>query len=210
MEKRDTMEKLSQAAVGDSAALPDPRTKGALSVEEAINRRRSERDFASEPLGLSEVSQLLWSAQGLTSSDGRRAAPSAGACYPLETYLVCAGGLFRYDGRTHAVTKVSASDLRGRLAEAAWGQEFVAAAPISLVFAAVYERTTQRYGDRGVRYVHIDVGHAAENVHLQGEALGIGSCAVGAFDDRAVAGVLDLPEDQEPIYIIPLGRPRRG
>lgn len=119
---------------------------------------------------------------------------------------MCSAGLFHYEPSGHALAKVAAADLRGPLAEAAFGQQFVADAPISLVFAAVYERTMSRYGERGIRYVHIDLGHAAENVHLQAEALGLGSCAVGAFDDEAVARVLGLPAEQKPLYIIPVGR----
>ncbi len=102
--------------------------------------------------------------------------------------------------------KVGAEDLRRSLADAAYGQTFVAGAAVSLIFAAVYQRTTTRYGERGVRYVHMDVGHAAENVHLQAEALGLGSVAVGAFDDGAVAAVLHLPDDHKPVYLVSVGR----
>jgi SagB-type dehydrogenase family enzyme len=205
------MEQLGKAGRGEMVALPKPTSgkQGAMSVEEAIWRRRSVRDFASDPLDLETISQLVWSAQGTTSPEGLRAAPSAGARYPLELYLVCAEGLFRYRPGEHMLVKRQAVDLRPQLCEAAWGQGFVGAAPVSLVFAAVYERTMSRYGERGVRYVHIDVGHAAENVHLQAEALGLGSCAVGAFDDAAVARVLGLPEQEKPLYIVPVGR-RRG
>jgi len=181
-----------------------------MTVEEAIARRRSVREFISDPPDLYETSQLLWAAQGITSAEGLRAAPSAGARYPLELYLACEQGLFRYEPKDHSLTKVEAADLRRPLADAAYGQSFIAQAPISLIFAAVYQRTTSRYGDRGIRYVHIDVGHAAQNVHLQAEALGLASVPVGAFDDAAVARALRLPSDQKPIYIIPIGRQRRG
>jgi SagB-type dehydrogenase family enzyme len=205
----DTAE-LGEADVGATVQLPAPSKKGAVSVEEAILRRRSLRDFASDPVGLAEIAQLLWSAQGLTSRQGLRAAPSAGARYPLETYLACSEGLFRYHLVSHSLIKLQAADLRSDLARAAWGQTFVAQAPVSIIFTAVYERTTSRYGERGIRYVHIDLGHAAQNVHLQAEALGLGSVPVGAFDDDAIAEVLQLPSDQKPLYIIPIGRPARG
>lgn len=200
---------LSQAAPGDEVSLPPPRDTGPMSVEEAIGRRRSVRDFQSEPLGLGEVSQLLWSAQGVTSPGGLRAAPSAGARYPLETYLVCEQGLFHYRFREHSVVKVQASDLRGPLAEACYGQSFIAKAAVSIVFSAVYARTTERYGERGLRYVHMDIGHAAENVHLQAEAMGLGSVPVGAFDDAAVAEVLPLPKDRQIVYVVSVGHPQR-
>lgn len=198
---------LARAAVGARVSLPPPRSRGEVSVEEAISRRRSVRDFQSAPLSLAEISQLVWSAQGVTSPDGKRAAPSAGACYPLETYLVCAQGLFRYRIGDHALVKVNEADLRGALCEACHGQEFVAKAPVSLVFAAVYRRTTKRYGERGERYVHIDVGHAAQNVHLEAVALGLGSVPVGAFDDQAVARALGLPGSHAPLYIVTVGHP---
>ena len=202
--------KLSDAEVGQRLPLPRPRHASTTSVEEAIVRRRSVRDFSPDPLGLAEISQLLWSAQGVTAAEGQRAAPSAGARYPLETYLTCAQGLFRYEPHEHALIKVQAADLRRPLADAAYGQSFISDAPVSFVFAAIYERTTSRYGDRGIRYVHMDVGHAAQNIHLQAEALSLASVPVGAFDDGAVAQVLRLPADQQPVYIVPVGRPTPG
>jgi len=204
-QQQDTA-KMAEISVGERLVLPEPRERGDMSVEEAIGRRRSVRDFAREPLRLAEISQLLWSAQGVTSLDGLRAAPSAGAMYPLELYLLCEQGLFRYQPEQHALVKVRAEDLRRPLADAAYGQTFLAEAAVSLIFAAVYQRTTVRYGERGVRYVHMDVGHAAENVHLQAEALGLGSVAVGAFDDGAVAAALHLPDDHKPVYLVSVGR----
>lgn len=203
-------DQLADARVGGRISLPPPEHRGEMSVEQAIARRRSVRDFTPDPLGLAEISQLLWSAHGLTSRDGLRAAPSAGACYPLEVYLACRHGLFRYQPNGHALVKVSLEDPRRPLAQAAYGQSFIADAAISIIFTAVYERTTGRYGDRGVRYVHMDVGHAAQNIHLQAEALGLASVPVGAFDDAAVAEVLHLPAQEKPIYIVPVGRPARA
>jgi SagB-type dehydrogenase family enzyme len=206
---QDTTE-LARAGVGSRVSLPPPKEKGGVSVEQAIARRRSVRDFTPDPLDLAQISQLLWSAHGLTSAQGLRAAPSAGACYPLEVYLACEQGLFRYEPNGHALVKVSGADPRGPLAQAAYGQFFISDAAVSIVFAAVYERTTQRYGDRGIRYVHMDVGHAAQNVHLQAEALGLASVPVGAFDDVAIAEVLGIPTEEKPIYIVPVGRPARS
>ena len=200
---------LREVAVGGSVALPAPSLEGRMSVEEATARRRSVREYAPDPLTLAEISQLLWSAQGLTSPEGLRAAPSAGARYPLETYLACAEGLFRYEAANHTLVKVNRGDLRGPLAEACLGQSFVQEAAVSIIFAAVYGRTTSRYSDRGIRYVHIDVGHAAQNVHLQAEALGLASVPVGAFKDDFVARALALPGNHSPIYVVPVGH-RRG
>lgn len=203
-------ETLAQVSIGHRIALPAPRERGPISVEEATARRRSLREFASDALSLPEIAQLLWSAAGITSREGLRAAPSAGARYPLETYLACEHGLFHYHLKDHALVKAQADDPRGPLAAAAYGQSFIAEAAVSLVFVALYQRTTSRYGDRGIRYVHMDIGHAAQNVHLQAVALGLGSVPVGAFDDTAVADILRLPQDHMPVYIVPVGHPARG
>lgn len=187
--------------------LPPPKTKGELSVEEAIAARRSIRSYSGAPLSEVEISQLLWAAQGITDPRrGFRAAPSAGATYPLETYLVTAEGVFRYDPDRHALQPIRMGDARARLATAAYGQSFVEKAGATVVFAAVPERTTRRYGKRGQMYIHMEAGHAAQNVHLQAVALGLGSVPVGAFEDAKVAGVLDLPAGQIPLYLICVGR----
>jgi len=187
-------------------SLPEPKLKGTMSLEEAIQRRRSKRSYISQELTLEEISQLLWSVQGITDERrGFRAAPSAGALYPLEIYLVKADGLYRYIPDGHRIKRLSEKDLRRPLAQAALWQGFVAQAPIDIVICAVYERVTSKYGKRGVRYTDIEVGHAAQNLHLQAVALGLGSVPIGAFDDDAVKKVLSLPKDHQPLYIIPVG-----
>lgn len=195
--------------------LPAPRYKGKLSVEEAIYRRRSIRRYKDAPLTLQEVSQLLWAGVGATIdgvTGATRAYPSAGATYPLELYLVAGkvkeleAGLYHYDWRNHKLILLKRGDLRRELTRAALGQRMVQDAPISLVFTAVYPRTTRRYGERGkTRYVHMDMGHAGQNIHLQAEALDLGTVVVGAFQDQAVKKVLGV-KDQEPLYIMPVGR----
>jgi len=190
--------------------LPAPRTKGTTSVEETLAQRRSVRRFEPDALTVGQISQLLWAAQGVTQERrGFRTAPSAGATYPLETYLVTADGVFKYAPARHALVPRKREDVRPALAAAALGQPFVRTAPASVVFAAVYERTTRRYGGRGERFVHMEIGHAAENIHLQAVALGLGSVPVGTFDDDAVARVLGLGKDERPLYIIPIGIPSR-
>ena len=197
--------------------LPPPETLGTMSVEEAIQRRRSIRSYTSDPLSLQDVSQLLWAAQGITdSARNLRAAPSAGATYPLEVYIVVgnnsmtglADGLYRYDPHGHRLEHVLKGDLRSSLAEAALGQTWIKEAPINIIIAAVYERTTARYGERGIRYVHMEAGHAAQNLYLQATARGLGMVVVGAFHDDQIQELLRLPTDQKPLYIIPVGHPR--
>ena len=193
-------------------SLPPVDSKGELSVEEAIQLRRSVREFGRGRLDLADVSQLLWSAQGITGKGGFRAAPSAGALYPLELYLVAgdieglSAGVYWYRPETHELIRLASGDLRKRLASAALGQSCVRRAPAVLVIASVYKRTTGKYGQRGHRYVHIEVGHAAQNVYLQAAARGLGTVLVGAFDDEKVQNVLGLPPDHEPLGLMPVGR----
>ncbi len=192
--------------------LPPPRLDGAMSVERALLTRRSVRGYRDEPLTLAEAGQLLWAAQGITSSRGLRAAPSAGALYPLEVYLVAgrvdgiAPGIYRYRPAGHILERVVSGDRREDLCRAAFGQSPPENAPASLVFTAVYGRTTRKYGERGLRYVYMDHGHAAENVYLQAVSLGLGTVLIGAFDDEAVKRFLSLPAGEEPLSIMPVGR----
>jgi SagB-type dehydrogenase family enzyme len=168
------------------------------------------RRYARENLKLEQIGQLLWSAQGITGGrDVLRAAPSAGACHPLVFYVCRDDGLWRYHPETHSLTRHMEQDVRGALVGAAWRQEFLAEAPCVFAISAIMERTTGRYGERGeIRYVPMDVGHAAENMLLQAVALGLAAVPVGAFDDDAVGKVLALPGQEVPLYLIPVGHPR--
>ena len=201
-------------AVPETIALPKPRTDGGLSVERALAQRRTVRDFRDAPLTLAQAAQLLWAAQGITRDDGRRTAPSAGARYPLCVYLVTgsvtglAPGVYRYDPANLRLELVAAGDRRGRLALAAHGQFWVGRAPVVLAFSAIESRTTTKYGARGVRYVHMEAGHAAENVLLQAEALGLGAGVVGAFHDDTVASLLGLGPGEKPLYLLTVGGKR--
>jgi SagB-type dehydrogenase family enzyme len=192
-----------------AVALPEVKKKGSLSVEEAIDRRRSVRDYAKAPLTMEQVSQLLWAAQG-TTAGGTRATPSAGATYPLEIYLVAGdvtgldAGLYRYLNSSHKLVKVNAGDMRKSLCEAALSQAPIEKAPAIIAIAAKYERTAGRYGNRAQRYVHIEVGHVGQNIYLQCESLSLTTVAIGAFDDAKVKKALGIAE--EPLYIMPVGK----
>jgi len=201
--------------------LPVPSFESNVSVEQALLNRRSRRDFKSDPISMNDVSQILWAAYGINQSkkfslfrSGRRlkTAPSAGARYPLELYLVAGKvndlppGLFKYLPSDHCIRQISDKDLRGELYAAARHQDMILKAPASLVYTAIFKRMTSKYGERGrIRYVPMDVGHSAQNVYLQVTAMNLGTCAVGAFDDEQVSIVLDLPPEEEPLYIIPVG-----
>jgi SagB-type dehydrogenase family enzyme len=189
--------------------LPTPFMDRGHSLEQTLRDRRSVRDFTDEPLSMDEISQLLWAAQGITDPRGYRTAPSAGALYPIELYIVTAGGVFHYDPQDHSLTLVKDGDLREDLCKAALNQEAVSEAPVIFIFTAVYERVAVKYGsDRTPRYVHLEVGHAAQNVLLQAVSLDLGAVPIGAFYDDQVQSILDLPSDHEPLYLIPVGRPR--
>jgi len=193
---------------GTEVSLPPPSTDGEMSLEQTLAKRRSIREFARQDLTLEQIGQLAWAAQGITKPDtGFRTAPSAGATYPLELYLLTKDGVFRYVPKGHKLARVSTDDKRAALARAASGQGSVSGAPLDFVITGVYARTSAKYGDRAERYVVLEAGHAAQNIHLQAVALGLGSVSVGAYTDEAVSKVLDLPADEIPLYIIPVGHP---
>ena len=195
--------------VAEMRKLPEPDTDGSIPVEQAKSARRSVRSFTEEKLTDAQIGQLAWAAQGITSPRGLRTAPSAGALYPLEIYLVTPEGVDHYVPRGHGVRRVLDDDVRAELAKAALNQRCVAEAPLCVVIVAVYERVTSRYGERGRMYVHMEAGHAAQNVFLQAVALNLGGVAVGAFNEQAVHRILQLPDGHVPVYILPIGHPRR-
>jgi SagB-type dehydrogenase family enzyme len=191
--------------------LPKPRLKGRLSLEEAIAARRSRRAYQSDPLRLSEAGQLLWAAQGITGPEQKRAAPSAGALYPLETYLAASKveslppGVYRYDPEHHSLVLRTAGSRRRELANAI-DQDCVRFSACVIVFAAAYERTTSKYGERGARFVCFEAAHASENVYLQATSLRLGTVAVGAFEPGEIHRILQLPEGEEPVYLMAVGK----
>jgi SagB-type dehydrogenase family enzyme len=196
--------------------LPSPSQKGGMSLEESIAKRRSIRDFTSEPISQWQLAQVLWAAQGVTDSSRRsRTVPSAGATYPLEIFVVCGkncindldDSIYHYKADNHSLTPHHKGDARLELAKAALGEESIYEAPVDIVICAVYEWTLRRYGARGERYVHMEVGHAGQNIYLQATALGLGTVAIGAFHDEQVREVLQLGKQYKPLYVMPLGRP---
>jgi len=190
-------------------SLPPPRKKSDVSLEEALAKRRSVRRFLPRSLTLAEIGQLLWAGQGITDPlKGFRTAPSAGATYPLDLYVVAPDGLFHYIPDGHLIERRGFDDLRSRLAAAALDQDCVREAAIDIVMTAVFERTSKKYGERARRYVQLEAGHAAQNILLEATALDLGAVGVGAFYDERVKRLLDLPEDHEPLYIIAVGYPR--
>ena len=200
------------AQADNTITLPGPAVSGGFSIEQLLTQRRSVRNYKTAALELAEIGQLLWASQGITQDHGFRTAPSAGALYPLELYVVAnkvnglAKGIYHYDPGRHQLLNTMHGDMEGLLSQAAMAQESVQQAAAIVIFAADYQRTTRKYGNRGIRYVHIEVGHAAQNLYLQAESLGLGTVDIGAFNDDKVASVLQLPADLQPLLIMPVGR----
>ncbi len=192
--------------------LPEPKYDSKTSIEKALLERRSVRDYKDVPLTLAEVGQLLWAAQGITDRRGFRTAPSAGALYPLELYVVAGNvndlpdGIYKYRPYGHELIRVAHGDKWTELCNAALGQSPVRDAAAVIVFSAVYERTTRKYGQRGIQYVYIEVGHAAQNICLQTVSLNLGTVTIGAFYDDRVKRILNMPKREEPLYIMAVGR----
>ncbi len=188
--------------------LPKPKATQMI-LDDCIKQRRSIRSYKKDDLTVEQLSNLLWSMQGITEPTWKfRAAPSGGATYPLEVLVAKKDGLFRYIPLGHKLVKLTDKDKRNDLSSAAWDQDFIGEAPVVFILTAIYPRITQRYGERGIRYAHMEIGHVAENCHLMAVALGLGSVPVGAFNDEKVKKLLGLPEDEEPLYIVPVGYPK--
>jgi len=209
--------------VGEEGLLPLPKKTTSVTVEEAILLMRSIRDYTRDPITIEQLSMVLWAAQGITNVERRfRAAPSAGATYPLEVYVVVGEkgvvldnntylkpGVYKYNVYRHSLVLVKEGDYREELSKAALNQRWVREAPVSIVICAVYERTTSRYGERGIRYVHIEVGHVGQNIYLMATALSLGTVAVGAFYDDQVARIVGAKPEEHPLYIMPIGVPAK-
>jgi SagB-type dehydrogenase family enzyme len=211
--------------VSGTIKLPHPRTRGDQSLEEILLNRRSRRQFQISSLSPTEISQILWAAYGLKepgrgkrySGIANRTCPSAGALFPLEIYLVAGdiiditSGFYHFIPDEHALKLIHDKDLREDLYNIAYPREMIRVAPASLVYAAVEGKVKERYGERGrQRYIPMDIGHSAQNVYLQAEALGLGTCAIGAFDDDGIIQVLGLPVEEIPMYVMPVGYPTSG
>ena len=211
---QDNLDKTEmQKSESEIIQLPAPNFKSNTSVEEAIQKRRSVREYSNEPLSLMEVSQILWAAQGITDKIyGLRSAPSAGALYPLEVYLVAANvrdlpaGIYKNYLKDHSIKKIIEGDKRSAVSNAALRQDAIENSSVVIIITAVYERTSVKYGKRSERYVNMEVGHVGQNIYLQAVSLGLGTVMIGAFDDEALKKVLDLPANEFPLAIYPLGK----
>lgn len=190
--------------------LPNPTYISNSSIEEVLKKRRSARLYKDEAITLQHVAQLLWASQDITSKNGFRTTPSAGALYPLEVYLVSGNidklpsGIYHYLPSKHVLKKLKDDDVRVQLAKAAFRQDAIELGAVALVIAAEFSRTTNKYGDKGKKFVFMEAGHAAQNIYLQSVSLNLGTVSIGAFDENQVKAILDIKE--EPLYILPIGK----
>lgn len=200
------------ADVSGIIKLPEPKYTGVMSVEEALMKRRSVRVFKEGAVMLAELSQLIWAAQGITDQRGPGTTPSAGALYPLELCVIAGNvtglqpGVYKYGRQRHELLSIAKGDMRNDLCNASVGQSSIRKAALVLVLSGVYERTTSKYGERGIRYVHMEAGHAAQNVYLQTVSLGLGTVVIGAFHDEEVRRILRMRDGESPLYLMPVGR----
>lgn len=203
---------VSEQNPGTMISLPSPIYDGSVSLEKTLTLRRSVRSYRQAPLSLLEVSQLLWSAQGITNQRGFRTAPSAGATFPLDMFIMVnnveglAKGIYQYMPQEHSIRMVHRNDVAAELARASLSQSMISDAGVVMIFAAIFERTTQRYGERGIRYIHNEVGHVGQNIHLQAAALNLGTVAIGAYRDEEVETILDLGDQYRVLYMMPVGK----
>ncbi len=204
--------------------LPIPMFDSNVSIEEAMAWRRSIREYKDDPILIEHLSKILWASHGINELNFKfRTTPSAGATYPLEIYVVIseygalierskylAPGSYKYDTNTHSIELKKKGILNKELANASLSQEWVQKAPINIVICSILKRTERIYGDRGRRYVHIESGHVGQNIYLKAAALNLGTVAIGAFYDDEVKNVIGADENEEPLYIMPVGIPKKS
>jgi len=198
--------------LGNYIKLPSPDLDGKVSLEKALKLRRSIREYSKTSLTIKEVSQLLWAAQGITNEKGFRTAPSAGATFPLEMYILANNvvelqkGLYHYLPFENKLKMLSNKDVSSQLMRACLNQSSIGDAAVVLIFGAVFERTTAKYGKRGERYVYNEIGHASQNVYLQATVLNLGTVAIGAYRDEEVEAILNLGKNIKVLYLMPVGK----
>ncbi|MGB9977923.1 SagB/ThcOx family dehydrogenase [Methanobacterium sp.] len=206
----------SQKTVISTVNLPSPILQGNMSVEQAIQNRRSVRHYTNESITLQDVSQILWAAQGITDkAQNLRSVPSGGQVYPLEVYIIVgkdgvtglSEGIYHYNPYNNSLEKTSESDARSDLSQAANGQAWVKQAPVDIVITGDYNKMVAKYKDETLctRFVNLEAGHAGENIYLEAEARGLVTVALGSFKDDQVHSVLGLPDNENTIYIYPVG-----
>ncbi len=206
---------LTQATAADTAPsapavirLPKPQTNGSFSLEQALANRRSVREFTDEPLTISQIGQLCWAAQGITEPNKAfRTAPSAGAVYPIQLYVLLPEGLYVYLPEKHELSLVIGKDLRYSVFNSSFNQRVVQKAPCTFMITGNSKKVEAKYRNRGEKFTYIETGHIAQNIHLQAVTLGLGSVSIGIMDAKTIAQVCKLPENLDVLYLVPVGKP---
>lgn len=197
--------------IGEKITFSPAPVKGNLSLEETLWLRRSIRSFTDQPLTWDQIGRLLWAAQGVNRPEtGGRTSPSAGATYPLETYVVLPDGIYKYLPREHTAQKVVAGEMRQILSDAGLGADSAQQSPCVMIFTAVFERTVAKFGKDAYPYVYLEAGHAAQNVLLEAAALGLGAVPNGSILGYSSKKPLGLPRDEDVVYILIIGYPKAG
>ena len=207
---------LAVGQVGKQIDLPKPTTKGTMSFEEATSKRRATRAFTADPLTLAQVSQIMWAAQGITTTSGpaKRTVPSAMAMYPLTVYVVVGegkvtdlpAGVYKYVTDGHKLELVRDGDHHADVVAAAMNQNSVQTAPITVVIAADSAKMKERFKERADSFVNIEVGAAGQNIQLESVCLGLASVTAGMFDPAKLREAVGAPDSQVPLYILPIGK----
>jgi SagB-type dehydrogenase family enzyme len=198
---------------GNRLALAVPEGKDAGTLNGALTRRRSVREYQEKPISLEQVSRLLWAAQGVTGVGGLRTSPSAGAIYPLKAYVIAsqvaglAAGVYRYEPDTNELAFVESGDRRKVLCQAAMGQECVAMSPMAVLLVSWDKRMKGEFGDFAEKLVLIESGHAAQNFLLEAVSMGLGGIGLAKFDGDAIRAAVPFRSDEEPRYLLLAGYP---
>jgi len=201
-----------------SIALPAPEQVVTSSVDQALRQRRSIRSYSDRPLSIEQLSYLLWASTGIQRRARNfefRTAPSAGALYPIETYVVVNNvenvpqGLYHYSIKQHTLEELQTGDISQAITTAAMGQRICSQAAAVFIWTAVFQRTKWRYRDRAYRYIYLDAGHIAQNLALSATSLGLGSCQIGALFDEEVNEIVGVDGIEEStIYMTVAGWPQ--
>ena len=199
-------------------ALPPAVSDSSFPLIEIIKKRKSIRSYSSKPLRLVDLSFLLWACTGIQRSENGydfRTIPSAGALYPIETYIVVNNvedlpkGLYHYDIKEHSLEELRIGSIGERLSYSALEQNMCAKAPVVFIWTAIFERSKWKYGQRAYRYVYLDAGHIAQNLTLAATSFGLGSCQIGAFFDDEINQIIDIDGYEESVlYLSVVGHPK--
>lgn len=195
------------AAQPEKRVLPKVSDKGAISLEELLWKRQSTHAFTAQVPSWEQIGQMLWAAQGVNRpNEKKRTVPSAGATYPLEMYVILPEGIYHYLPNEHAAVQTKKGNPWEELLKAGFKPASVYHSPCVFVIGAEFERTSKRFGDEATRYVYLEGGHAAQNLLLQAEALGLSTVPIGVALNQQVCDLLGIPKEQKPIYVIATGQ----